>query len=187
LNPLPSSLSTATTGHDWYRRDSFPPASTMSNRPALGRGSSWFDGPGARPILGEPGPSTAAASGSPPREDPSYGGSRGGGEGYHQHQPRVVGNPNPSAPPPHPAPAQPVIRRVGNKANVSSACGPCKRAHLACDPARPCKRCVNIGKEDQCEDVPVSLVAVPPSSDWYIDTSLAQEAWQAKGQQDPQC
>jgi hypothetical protein len=35
--------------------------------------------------------------------------------------------------------------------------------------------------------VPVSLVAVPPSSDWYIDTSLAQEAWQAKGQQDPQC
>ncbi|BEI82712.1 hypothetical protein CcaverHIS002_0305800 [Cutaneotrichosporon cavernicola] len=54
----------------------------------------------------------------------------------------------------HPALLQPVIRRVGNKANVSSACGPCKRAHLACDPARPCKRCVNIGKEDQCEDVP---------------------------------
>jgi hypothetical protein len=45
---------------------------------------------------------------------------------------------------------------VGGKANVSSACGPCKRAHLACDVARPCKRCVNMGKEDQCEDVPVS-------------------------------
>nr|XP_019044173.1 hypothetical protein I302_07454 [Kwoniella bestiolae CBS 10118]OCF23103.1 hypothetical protein I302_07454 [Kwoniella bestiolae CBS 10118] len=46
------------------------------------------------------------------------------------------------------------IKRVGGKANVSSACGPCKRAHLACDVARPCKRCVNMGKEDQCEDVP---------------------------------
>ncbi|KAK4685421.1 hypothetical protein P7C73_g4733, partial [Tremellales sp. Uapishka_1] len=45
-------------------------------------------------------------------------------------------------------------KRVGGKANVSAACGPCKRAHLACDIARPCKRCVNMGKEDQCEDVP---------------------------------
>jgi hypothetical protein len=52
--------------------------------------------------------------------------------------------------------AGPVIRRVGGKANVSSACGPCKRAHLACDVGRPCKRCINMGKEDQCEDVPVS-------------------------------
>lgn len=48
----------------------------------------------------------------------------------------------------------PAIKRVGGKANVSSACGPCKRAHLACDVARPCKRCVNMGKQDQCEDVP---------------------------------
>ncbi|CAK9783289.1 hypothetical protein CC85DRAFT_87841 [Cutaneotrichosporon oleaginosum] len=127
----------------------------MSNRPALGRGSSWFDGPGARPILGESGPSTAATHASPRHDDPSYGGSTGGGEGYESHQPRVVGSGSSGAPQPsHSAPAQPVIRRVGNKANVSSACGPCKRAHLACDPARPCKRCVNIGKEDQCEDVP---------------------------------
>nr|ODN91762.1 hypothetical protein L203_01013 [Cryptococcus depauperatus CBS 7841] len=48
----------------------------------------------------------------------------------------------------------PAIRRVGGKANVSSACAPCKKAHLACDVARPCKRCVNMGKEDQCADVP---------------------------------
>lgn len=47
------------------------------------------------------------------------------------------------------------LRRIGGKANVSSACGPCKKAHLACDIQRPCKRCTNMGKEDQCEDVPV--------------------------------
>ena len=47
-------------------------------------------------------------------------------------------------------------KRIGGKANVSSACGPCKKAHLACDVQRPCKRCTNMGKEDQCEDVPVS-------------------------------
>lgn len=50
-----------------------------------------------------------------------------------------------------------LMKRVGGKANVSSACGPCKRAHLACDIGRPCKRCVNLGKEAQCEDVPVRL------------------------------
>jgi hypothetical protein len=54
-------------------------------------------------------------------------------------------------------PTGPVIRCVDGKANVPSACGPCKRAHLACDVGRPCKRCINMGKEDQCEDIPVSL------------------------------
>ncbi|ORY33509.1 hypothetical protein BCR39DRAFT_304495 [Naematelia encephala] len=53
------------------------------------------------------------------------------------------------------APGQnPPPRRVGGKSNVSAACGPCKRAHLACDVARPCKRCINMGKEELCEDVP---------------------------------
>ncbi|RSH85417.1 hypothetical protein EHS25_004813 [Saitozyma podzolica] len=51
-------------------------------------------------------------------------------------------------------PTGPVIRRVDGKEKVSSACGPCKRAHLACDVGRPCKRCINMGKEDQCEDIP---------------------------------
>jgi hypothetical protein len=48
------------------------------------------------------------------------------------------------------------VKRTGGKANVSAACGPCKKAHLACDVQRPCKRCTNMGKEDLCEDVPVS-------------------------------
>lgn len=53
------------------------------------------------------------------------------------------------------------IKRVGGKANVSSACAPCKKAHLACDIMRPCKRCINMGKEDLCEDVPVRWASIP--------------------------
>jgi hypothetical protein len=52
------------------------------------------------------------------------------------------------------------VKRIGGKANVSSACGPCKKAHLACDVQRPCKRCTNMGKEDQCEDVPVRSLSI---------------------------
>lgn len=53
----------------------------------------------------------------------------------------------------------PAVKRTGAKANVSAACGPCKKAHLACDVQRPCKRCTNMGKEDMCEDVPVGLAS----------------------------
>lgn len=33
------------------------------------------------------------------------------------------------------------------KAHVASACGNCKRKHLRCDDTRPCRRCVQSGKE----------------------------------------
>lgn len=33
------------------------------------------------------------------------------------------------------------------KAHVASACVNCKKKHLGCDPARPCRRCVLSGKE----------------------------------------
>ncbi|CED82032.1 Zn(2)-C6 fungal-type DNA-binding domain [Phaffia rhodozyma] len=33
------------------------------------------------------------------------------------------------------------------------ACRPCKKAHLACDDSRPCKRCVTLSKVDLCVDV----------------------------------
>lgn len=39
------------------------------------------------------------------------------------------------------------------KAHVPSACLNCKRAHLACDVGRPCRRCINLGKSDTCVDV----------------------------------
>lgn len=43
--------------------------------------------------------------------------------------------------------------RKSIKAHVPSACLNCKRAHLACDVGRPCRRCVNLGKSDTCVDV----------------------------------
>ncbi|KAL7418458.1 hypothetical protein Q5752_006916 [Cryptotrichosporon argae] len=106
-----------------------------------------FDGPGARPILGgDPGPSRSAydagAYSQPVSPALPYGapgpgsGDAGAGAGAMA------------------AAAAADRKRVGGKANVSSACGPCKRAHLACDIARPCKRCVNMGKPELCEDVP---------------------------------
>ncbi|PYH94905.1 hypothetical protein BO71DRAFT_483390 [Aspergillus ellipticus CBS 707.79] len=39
------------------------------------------------------------------------------------------------------------------KAHVASACVNCKKKHLGCDPARPCRRCVLSGKEATCVDV----------------------------------
>ncbi|WVQ84461.1 hypothetical protein IAT38_006613 [Cryptococcus sp. DSM 104549] len=85
------------------------------------------------------GPSSTPFSDHPPPQQQVDG---HGGHGHGQSQ-------NES-----PAPGPLKWKRVGGKANVSSACGPCKKAHLACDVARPCKRCVNMGKQDQCEDVP---------------------------------
>ncbi|KAI8085014.1 uncharacterized protein BX664DRAFT_387660 [Halteromyces radiatus] len=41
----------------------------------------------------------------------------------------------------------------GHKYHVASACVNCKKAHLACDASRPCKRCVSLGKTDSCLDI----------------------------------
>lgn len=45
-----------------------------------------------------------------------------------------------------------VLRR-SSKTHVPSACVNCKRAHLACDVGRPCRRCISLGKQSTCEDV----------------------------------
>ncbi|KXN68524.1 hypothetical protein CONCODRAFT_72180 [Conidiobolus coronatus NRRL 28638] len=42
--------------------------------------------------------------------------------------------------------------KVKRHKNVGRACIHCKKAHLACDEARPCKRCVHLGKSN-CIDV----------------------------------
>ncbi|KAF9348344.1 hypothetical protein BGX34_002532, partial [Mortierella sp. NVP85] len=55
-----------------------------------------------------------------------------------------------AAVPLHPQPA-PRVRST--KPHVPSACINCKKAHLACDLSRPCKRCVSVGKDDTCRDV----------------------------------
>lgn len=124
-------------------------------RPSSSSRNSSFDGPGARPILVEAGPSklreTSSSTSTSEHRSPPVEMKKQGAKSTtpsltsstaHSH------SPDPSGP-------STSSRKPGGKANVSSACGPCKRAHLACDVARPCKRCVNMGKEELCEDVPV--------------------------------
>ncbi|KAK2744831.1 hypothetical protein FQN57_004155 [Myotisia sp. PD_48] len=48
------------------------------------------------------------------------------------------------------------------KAHVASACVNCKRKHLGCDSARPCRRCVVAGKEESCVDVTHKRRGRPP-------------------------
>ncbi|KAE8144414.1 hypothetical protein BDV25DRAFT_171576 [Aspergillus avenaceus] len=48
------------------------------------------------------------------------------------------------------------------KAHVASACVNCKKKHLGCDPARPCRRCVLSGKEATCVDVRHKKRGRPP-------------------------
>ncbi|KAL3471119.1 hypothetical protein BJX99DRAFT_267001 [Aspergillus californicus] len=48
------------------------------------------------------------------------------------------------------------------KAHVASACVNCKKKHLGCDPARPCRRCVLSGKQDTCVDVTHKKRGRPP-------------------------
>lgn len=61
----------------------------------------------------------------------------GGGQGYAL----VTSNMNP-----RPLQVSPrATRKV--KAHVASACVNCKKKHLRCDEARPCRRCVQSGKE----------------------------------------
>ncbi|KAI1610774.1 hypothetical protein EDD36DRAFT_303409 [Exophiala viscosa] len=48
------------------------------------------------------------------------------------------------------------------KAHVASACINCKKKHLRCDNARPCRRCVQSGKEESCVDVEHKKRGRPP-------------------------
>ena len=48
------------------------------------------------------------------------------------------------------------------KAHVASACVNCKKKHLRCDAARPCRRCISTGKEATCQDVEHKKRGRPP-------------------------
>jgi hypothetical protein len=52
-----------------------------------------------------------------------------------------------------PTPSVPRIPRTSRraKAHVAKACQNCKKAHLSCDEARPCARCVASGKQVQSD------------------------------------
>ncbi|KAL5044161.1 hypothetical protein BDW71DRAFT_107977 [Aspergillus fruticulosus] len=62
------------------------------------------------------------------------------------------------------------------KAHVASACVNCKKKHLGCDPARPCRRCVLSGKADTCVDVTHKKRGRPPlkADDGSIRTYATQ-------------
>ncbi|KAJ5811320.1 hypothetical protein N7474_007621 [Penicillium riverlandense] len=80
----------------------------------------------------------------------------------------------PPGPPSYPAPtvggSTPVttVRSLGprptrrTKAHVASACVNCKKKHLGCDSARPCRRCVLAGKASSCVDVTHKKRGRPP-------------------------
>lgn len=118
------------------------------DRPLLSMRNMSFDGPGARPILADAGPSRNLTSSQclhSSRETAEWSTSARSSSSNATVSPDAASSSSVST------------RRVGGKANVSTACGPCKRAHLACDVARPCRRCVSVGRVDQCRDVPVSF------------------------------
>ncbi|KAJ5423198.1 hypothetical protein N7491_008414 [Penicillium cf. griseofulvum] len=91
--------------------------------------------------------------------------------GYNEQGPVYAGSPLLGAParppstldPTHPrgrSLAQKSTRRT--KAHVASACVNCKKKHLGCDPARPCRRCVLAGKASTCVDVTHKKRGRPP-------------------------
>ena len=72
--------------------------------------------------------------------------------GYHGEQGTAYALVTASLPPRPPPQVSPrATRKV--KAHVASACVNCKRKHLRCDETRPCRRCVQSGKEVCCISV----------------------------------
>ncbi|KAJ2351889.1 hypothetical protein GGH92_001578, partial [Coemansia sp. RSA 2673] len=69
------------------------------------------------------------------------------------------------SPSPTPSSAKPARTGRGAKPHVPSACTNCKKAHLACDLQRPCRRCVGAGKCDTCKDVQHKKRGRPRSKD----------------------
>ncbi|KAF9996377.1 hypothetical protein BGZ79_009875 [Entomortierella chlamydospora] len=83
----------------------------------------------------------------------------------------------PSLPASVPLHPHPVTRVKSTKAHVPSACINCKKAHLACDLSRPCKRCISVGKDDTCRDVEHKKRGRPK----LVDKTVAIDgAWVAK-------
>jgi hypothetical protein len=96
---------------------------------------------------------------------------------------------HPSSSPHHRKGSTTARRKQKTRVNVSVACGPCKKSHLACDVTRPCRRCCSLDKAETCEDIPVSLdeasVITPrPPSTWRPGISRAVQRAQASSSLD---
>ncbi|KAJ1664758.1 hypothetical protein IW140_002966 [Coemansia sp. RSA 1813] len=79
-----------------------------------------------------------------------------------------------------PAPKPPRSGR-GAKPHVPSACTNCKKAHLACDLQRPCRRCVKSDKCDTCKDVQHKKRGRPRSKDKKVLAGSSEKS-QMEGQ-----
>lgn len=62
------------------------------------------------------------------------------------------------------------------KAHVASACVNCKKKHLGCDPARPCRRCVLAGKAVSTSPLPYTFDSVRLTMKVFLRGCDAQEA-----------
>ncbi|KAJ2645087.1 hypothetical protein GGF44_000152 [Coemansia sp. RSA 1694] len=80
------------------------------------------------------------------------------------------GSPSPT---PSGALGKPTRTGRGAKPHVPSACTNCKKAHLACDLQRPCRRCVGAGKCDTCQDVQHKKRGRPRSKDKKLMAGMA--------------
>ncbi|KAF9974008.1 hypothetical protein BGZ73_002705 [Actinomortierella ambigua] len=80
-----------------------------------------------------------------------------------------------------PSTSAPPARSKPNKVHVPSACINCKKAHLACDISRPCKRCVSVGKDDTCRDVEHKKRGRPKLVDKQVEIDTS--AWGAQGKE----
>ncbi|KAG0270564.1 hypothetical protein DFQ27_004276 [Actinomortierella ambigua] len=78
-------------------------------------------------------------------------------------------------------PTAPPARSKPNKVHVPSACINCKKAHLACDISRPCKRCVSVGKDETCRDVEHKKRGRPKLIDKQVEIDTS--AWGAQGKE----
>lgn len=92
------------------------------------------------------------------------------------HPPSVSSVAGPVTIPPHNAPRLSRTAPRRGKVHVAKACQNCKKAHLSCDDARPCTRCVTTRKE-VCEIVPLSQQKLTYIG--YVHRCRAQETRQA--------
>ncbi|EKX40943.1 hypothetical protein GUITHDRAFT_142344 [Guillardia theta CCMP2712] len=66
--------------------------------------------------------------------------------------------------------ADPTLGRRKRRHQVSIACVVCAKAKAACNDARPCKRCIRLGKEEQCID------SADVRAQWWIQKSRGDVA-----------
>ncbi|KAJ5584843.1 uncharacterized protein N7459_004643 [Penicillium hispanicum] len=162
MSGSPPEEPSATSGESSRPLESYPPA-TSSGPATTGEA---VPVPASASISGAPQPFPVLADPLPAPIRSRYG---------DQHTPVFTGSPHlPPVVPPYPlaslesevpGPAtrslvQKSTRRT--KAHVASACVNCKKKHLGCDPARPCRRCVLAGKASSCVDVTHKKRGRPP-------------------------